>query len=145
MFKTASRHVLKTSSIRLQRNYFLFSKTSWRRLEDEKLLRWRRLQGDLKTGLEDVFKTCLENVLKTCLEDVLKKCLEDVFRTSWRQTKCLSGISVSNKTNCVSSKSIFHKSISDRSKVNSKCKSNSSSKWNSSTVSVLRNEISDDC
>ena len=136
-------------------------KTSWIHLgkrledvlEDEKLLRWRRLEDVLKTCLEDVLKTCLENVLKTCLEDVLKtcledvlkKCLEDVFRTSWRQTKCLSGISVSNKTNCVSSKSIFHKSISDRSKVNSKCKSNSSSKWNSSTVSVLRNEISDDC
>ena len=38
----------------------------------------------------------LEDVLKTCLEDVLKTCLEDVFKTSWRQTKCLLGISVSN-------------------------------------------------
>ena len=118
--------IFKTSSRRLGRRKIVTLKTSWRRLED-------------------VLKTCLEDVLKTCLEDVLKKCLEDVFRTSWRQTKCLSGISVSNKTNCVSSKSIFHKSISGRSKVNSKCKLNSSSKWNSSTVSVLRNEISDDC
>ena len=71
-------------------------------LEDEKLLRWRRL------------------------EDVLKTYLEDVLKTSWRQTKCLLRISVSNKPKCVSNKSIFHKSISDKSKVNPKCKSNSS-------------------
>ena len=51
-------------------------------LEDEKLLRWRRLQ--------DVWKTCLEDVLKTCLEDVLK--------TFWRQTKYLLGISVFRKS-----------------------------------------------
>ena len=79
-------------------------------LEDEKLLRWRRL----------------EDVLKTCLEDVLKTCLEDVLKTLWRQAKYLLGISVSNKSKCVSNKSIFHKSISDKSKVNPKCKSNSS-------------------
>ena len=71
-FKTSSRHFLKTSSTRLQRNNFSSSKTSckyvlktsWRHLarrledvlEDEKLLRWRRL--------EDVLKTCLEDVLE---------------------------------------------------------------------------------
>ena len=42
----SSRHVLKTSSTRLQRNNFTSSKTFWRRLED-------------------VLKTCLEDVLKT--------------------------------------------------------------------------------
>ena len=47
---------------------------------------------------------------KICLEDVLKKCLEDVFNTSWRQTKCLLEISVSNKSKSVSNKSICHKS-----------------------------------
>ena len=77
VFKTSSRHVLKTSSTRLQRNNFASSKTSWRRLEDlledVKLLRWRHL--------EDVLKACLED-LKTCLEDVLKTCLEDILETS---------------------------------------------------------------
>ena len=118
------RHILKTSSIRLQRNNFSSSKTSWRRLEDvlktshktswrrlegiledEKLLRWRRIEDVLKTCLEDVLKTCLEDVLKTCLEDVLKTCLEDVCKTSWRQTKCFLKLSVSNKSKCVSNKS----------------------------------------
>ena len=55
------------------------------------------------------------------LEDVLKTYLEDVFNTSWRQTKCLLGISVSNKSKCVSNKSLFHKSISDKTKANPKC------------------------
>ena len=52
-------------------------KTFWRRLED---ISWRRL----------------EDALETCLQDVLKTCLQDVLRTSWRQTKCLLWISVSN-------------------------------------------------
>ena len=122
-----SKHLLvfKTSSTRLQRNNFTSSKTSWRRLEDvledEKLLRWRRLEDVLKTCLEDVLKTCLEDVLKTCLEDVLKTYPEDVFKTSWRQAKCLLMISASNKSKCVSNKTMFHKSISDRSKANPKC------------------------
>ena len=81
--------VLKTSSTHLQRNNFTSSKTSWkhltRRFEDvldnEKLLRWRRL--------EDVLKTCLEDVLKKCLEDVLKTCIEDVLKTIWTETKYL--------------------------------------------------------
>ena len=84
---------------------------------DEKLFSWRRLQDFLKTCLEDVLKTCLEDVLKTCLEDVLKSCLEDalktylddVFKTSRRQTKFLLVIFVSNKSKCVSNKSLFHK------------------------------------
>ena len=76
---------------------------SWRRLEDI-------LQDVLKTSWKT--KNCYaEDVLKTCLEDVLKTCLEDVLKTLWRQTKYLLGISVSNKSKCVSSKSIFHKSI----------------------------------
>ena len=71
-------------------------------MEDDKLLRWRRL--------EDVMKICLEDVLKTCLEEVLKAYLEDVLET--------------NKSKCVylwSNKSIFNKSISDKSKANPKC------------------------
>ena len=81
-------------------------------LEDEKLLCWRSFQ--------DVLKTCREDLLKTCLEGVLKAYLEDVFKTSCRQ-KCLLVISASNKYKCVSNKSIFHKSISDKSKANPKC------------------------
>ena len=73
----------------------------------------------LKTCLEDVLKTCLDDVLKTCLDDVLKTYLEDVLKTLWRQTNL--GISVSNKSKCISNKSIFHKSISDNSKTNRKC------------------------
>ena len=90
-------------------------------LEDEKLFCWRSLHDVLKTCLEDMLKTCLEDVLKTCREDVLKTYLEDVFKTSRRQTKFLLVISVSNKSKCVSNKSMFHKSISDRSKANPKC------------------------
>ena len=89
----------------------------------------RRLEDVSKTCLEDVLKTCLEDVLKTlledflkaCLEDVLKTYLEDVLKTLWKQTKYSQGISVSNKSKCLSNKSIFQKSISDSSKVNPKC------------------------
>ena len=71
----SSRHVLKPSLTRLQRNNFTSSKTSLRRLGD-------------------------------------------VFKTSQRQTKCLLVISVSSKSKCVSNKSMFHKSISDKSRAN---------------------------
>ena len=70
--------VLKTSSKDVL-------KTSWRHLEDEKLLRWRRLQ--------------------------------DVSET---KTKCLLGISVSNKSKRVYNKSILRKSVSGKSEANSK-------------------------
>ena len=75
----------------------------------------------LKTCLEDVLKTCPEDVLKTCIEEVLKTYLEDVLKILWRHTKFSLGISVSNKSKCVSNKSIFHKSISSNSKANPKC------------------------
>ena len=86
--------VSKTSSVRLQRNHFLSSKTFWRHLAKTF---WRRL------------------------EDVLNTCLEDVCKTSWRLTTCFLELSVSNKSKCVSNKSIFYKSLSDESKVNPKC------------------------
>ena len=73
----------------------------------------------------DILKTCLvdsrRHILKTCLVDVQKTYLEDVLKTLWRQAKYLLGIPVSNKSKCVSNKSIFHKSISDNSKANPKC------------------------
>ena len=43
------------------------------------------------------------------LEDVLNTYLEDVFKTSRRRTKFLLVISVSNKSKCLSNKSLFHK------------------------------------
>ena len=106
--KHLSRHVLKTSSTRLQFNNSSSSKTSWRPLAKTS---WRRLGRrkivTLKTSrkrledpswrrLEEVLKTCLEDFLRTCLEDVLKTCLENIFKTSWRQKKngdiCISQI-----------------------------------------------------
>ena len=69
------------SSTRLQRNNFLSSKTSWRRLEDVS-----------KTLCKDVLKTSwktknlyAEDIFKTWLEEVSNICLEDVFKTSSRQ------------------------------------------------------------
>ena len=109
--------VLKTSSTRLQ-------DMSWRHLQyvfSIIILRLpRRLEEVLKTSCKT--KNCYtEDVLKTCLQDVLKTYLEDVLKTLWRETKDLMGISVSNKSECVSNKFIFHESISDNFKANPKC------------------------
>ena len=121
--------------------YLLVFRTSWRRLQHvfsvTILCLPRRLEDVLQKRLEDVLKTYwrhlarrleevledetllrwrrLEDVLKTYLEDVLKTCLEDALKALWKETKYLLGISVSNKSKCVSNKSIFHKSISDNS------------------------------
>ena len=54
-------------------------------------------------------------------QDVLKTWLEDALKTLWTQTKYIVGISVSNKSKCVSNKFIFHKSIFDNSNANPKC------------------------
>ena len=80
VFKTSSRHVLKTSSILLQRNNFSSPKTSckdalktsWRHLprcledvlEDEKLLCWRRLEEMSWRCLKDMSWRCLQNALE---------------------------------------------------------------------------------
>ena len=75
VLKTSWRHVLKTSSTRLQRNNFTSSKTFWRRLED---VLQRRFEDVLKTKncyAEDVFKTSWKHVLKTSwghLEDIME-------------------------------------------------------------------------
>ena len=102
----SSRYVLKVSSTRLHLNNFSCFKTSWRRrlqdiFEDEKLLRLR--------SLEDVLMACLKDVLKTCFEGALKTSFEVILKTSWKQTKCLLVIFLSDKSECVSNKSIFHK------------------------------------
>ena len=78
------------SSTRLQRNNFIFSKTSWRnlarRLEDV-LKRTSKHLGRRKIVTLMTFRRleeCLEVVFKTCLVDLLKTCFEDVLKTSWR-------------------------------------------------------------
>ena len=65
-------------------------------------------------------KACLEDILKIYLEDALKTHLEDVFKMSWKQTKLLQGISISNKSKFVFNKSVFHKSILEEPKANLK-------------------------
>ena len=130
---------------------------SWRRLQHVFSLTILRLPRRLEDILQDALKTswkmknCYpEDVLKTCLEDVLKTYLEDVLKTLWRETKYLLGISVSNKSKCVSNKSILHKSISDNSKVNPNCINKNPIIslfllfWNSSSIYILRIKISDD-
>ena len=106
--KYPSKHLLVFKT-RLQRNNFTSSKTSWRRLTKTS---WRRFQ-DLS---QDVLKTSSRRLgrreivtLKTSWRHVLKTYLEYVFKTSRRQTKFLLVISVSNKSKCVSNKSLFHK------------------------------------
>ena len=64
VFKTSSRHVLKTSSTRLQRNNFTFSKTSWRRKIVTLKTSWRRLEDMSWRRLEDMSWRCLEDVLE---------------------------------------------------------------------------------
>ena len=67
-FKMSSRHVLKTSSRRLQRNDFSSSKTSSRRLQE---VFARRLRDIFKTSWKT--KTCYaEDLWKTSLRHILK-------------------------------------------------------------------------
>ena len=58
IFKTSSRHVLKTSSTRLQCNNLTSSKTSWRRLGRRKIV-------TLNTSWRHVLKTSWRHILKT--------------------------------------------------------------------------------
>ena len=87
---TSWRHVLKTSSARLQRNNFSSSKTSWRCLED---VFARRLEDILKTSWRRMIKTNIfvwrrmskANIfvlIKTSWRRLLKTKTKDVFKTS---------------------------------------------------------------
>ena len=109
VFKTSWRSLQQIFSItvlrlvrRLQEVFKTSHKTSWRR----------------KIFCAEFLKTCLEDVLKTCLVVALKIYLKDVSKTSQRQTNCLLVISVPNKSKRVSNKSMFHKSISGKSRAN---------------------------
>ena len=87
---TSWRHVLKTSSARLQRNNFSSSKTSWRCLED---VFARRLEDILKTSWRRMIKTNIfvwrrmskANIfvlIKTSWRRLLKTKTKGVFKTS---------------------------------------------------------------
>ena len=86
--KTSSRHVLKTSSARLQRSNFTSSKKSWRFLAKKY---WRRVEDVFKTSwktktfyAEDVLKTSWRHVLKTFWRHVFKKSWRYTLKMSWR-------------------------------------------------------------
>ena len=109
VFKTSWRSLQDMSWRRLQHVFNVTTLRLPRRLEDalnppcQDVLKtsWRRFQ-DLS---QDVFKTSWRHVLKTSWRHILI-C---VFKTSRRQAKFLLVISVSNKSKCVSNKSLFHK------------------------------------
>ena len=67
----------------------------------------QKLLDSAKKSTTDAIKTASKRAIQKTSEataqqtfagaqDVLKTCLEDVLKTSWGQTKCLLGISVSN-------------------------------------------------
>ena len=104
--------------------HLLVFKTSWRSLQQifsiTVLRLVRRLQEVFKTSHQTSWRRkifCAE-FLKTCLVVALKIYLKDVSKTSQRQTNCLLVISVPNKSKRVSNKSMFHKSISGKSRAN---------------------------
>ena len=142
--KTSSRHVLKTSSARLQRNNFTSSKTSckdvlktsWRRLEDllqdvledQKLLRWKRLEDSwrhvLKTSWRHVLKRSWRHILKTSWGHVLKTSLRHVLKMSAKrlgdkQHVFWSYLYLTN-LNVYLRNLVFRKAISDEFKLNPK-------------------------
>ena len=118
VLKTSSRHILKTSSTRLQHNNFWSSKTS---CKDVLKMSWRHLARRLEDVLED------ENLLRwRCLQDVLKMSSR---RLEYMPSRYLKGVLetkkwwylyLKNPSGYVSNKSIFHKSIPDKSKANPK-------------------------
>ena len=65
-------------------------------------------------GFHYVFKMSWK--AKNCCGEDVSKTSWRRFEETWRQTKCLLRISVSNKSKLASSNSIFHKCISDESK-----------------------------
>ena len=107
VFKTSSRHVLKTlqyffsvtifrSSTTSCKDVFKTSrKTSWRRLERRKIVTlktyWRRLHDMSWRRLEDMSWRSLEDMSWRRLEDISWRRLEGI---SWR---CLQNVLESNK------------------------------------------------
>ena len=138
-----SKHLLvfKTSSIRLQRNNFSSSKTSWRRLEDvlqirfEDVLKTSRKTSWRRLGRQKIvtLKTSWRHVLKTSWRHVLKTSWRHVLKMSWRHVLKMSAKRLGDKQNVFWSylyltnlnvyltNLVFHKPLSDESKGNPKC------------------------
>ena len=72
-------------------------------------------------SLEHVLKTSSTHVLKTVSRRLQRNNFEDILKALWRQAKYLLGISVPNKSECVSNKSIFNEPTFDNSKASPKC------------------------
>ena len=99
VFKTSSRCLQDMSWRRLQ---YVFSETIFRFqdvLEDEKLLRWRRLEDVLKTSWRHVLKTSWRHVLKMSWRHVLKTSWRHVLKTSWRHILKTSSRRLGGKQN----------------------------------------------
>ena len=86
---TSPKHLPSKHLLVLKTSWRRFQDMSWRhlqhvfsvtilrlprRLEDVKLLHWRRLEDMPWRCLEDMSWRRLEDILKTCFEDVLKTC-----------------------------------------------------------------------
>ena len=121
VFNTSWRHFQGIYWRRLQHvvsvTIFCLQNTSWVCLANTF---WRSVENFLKTSRKSSWRQKIVTLKKSWrrLQDLC--CREDIFsfaeKTSWRQTKCLLGISVSNKF-----KPVSQKSISDKYKVNPKC------------------------
>ena len=109
----SSRHVLKTSSTRLQRINFSSSKTSWRRLAN--VFKTSCEMSSRRLGRQKIV------TLKTSwrrLEDMYWRRLGDKQDVYWNI--CIKPWST-NKSKSVFNKSISHKSLFHQSKVNPSC------------------------
>ena len=116
--------------------------TLWRHCSANICSSSRRPQDVFKTCLEDIFDTSsawqffvFQGVFKRSWRHVLKTSWRHILKTSWRPlanmswrhlqdvletNKMVTGISLSNKSKSLIYKSIFSKSISDKSKANPK-------------------------
>ena len=117
VFKTSWRHLQDMSWRRLQHVFSVtilclpgrLAKTSLRRLED--VFRTSRKTSGRRLGRQKIvtLKTSSRRLEETPWRYVLKASWRHTLQMSWRQAKFLLVISVSNKSKCVSNKSLFHK------------------------------------
>ena len=125
VLKTSSKHVLKTSSARLQHNNFLSSKTSSTRLQRNNFSSSKTSSRRLVRCLQDVLKTSWKR--KNCYaKDVLKTSWRHVLKTSWRRLVDKQNVYwnicikpwPTNKSKSVFNNSFSHKSLFHQSKAN---------------------------
>ena len=83
---------------------------------------WHFMSSKRVQGNNYYLQVYLDNISDTCIQKVFKIRIEGIFQTSWRPAKYLPifTISVYNKSKSTSEKFWSNKSISDKSKVNSR-------------------------